>query len=411
MSEKQIEKEVQRQAVMFEEACSHGMISGCVKFETFAEQWFEEYANLNHKDTTLMRERNLSRRTYKGIGHLRMDKITAYDVQMFINSLAKSGTHYKTGKGLSYKTIRHHLNFVSTIFDYAIKLDMLTTNPCKKVTIPKRLDTGDPTGKEKRIYTKEQAKEFLKILSESDMMYRVYFTLCMFTGCRRAELLGLEWHDFDYEQQIVRIVRTSNYSKDRGMYTDTPKTVKSNRIIALPPEIIELVKEFQSQREEYIRNMGNKWQPTERLFTCQDGHPMHSNTPYNWLKRLCDRNNFPFYGIHTFRHINHMKTSLLNHMNKTTHSPAKTADVINLHLPSFIIFSFLHQICFQKHDPAYRPNRRGKNSSTRKAHEHVHKAGVQRCQHGYHHKEQHSAEEGEHNGQPCMLFRIDAHCK
>ena len=30
---------------------------------------------------------------------------------------------------------------------------------------------------------------------------------------------------------------------------------------------------------------------------------MHSNTPYNWLKRLCDRNNFPFYGIHTFKHF------------------------------------------------------------------------------------------------------------
>ena len=83
----------------------------------------------------------------------------------------------------------------------------------------------------------------------------------------------------------------------------TPKTKKSNRIIALPPEVLELVKQFKSERDYYVMNMGDKWHPTERLFTCQDGKPMHSNTPYNWLKRLCDRNNFPFYGIHTFRHF------------------------------------------------------------------------------------------------------------
>ena len=117
---------------------------------------------------------------------------------------------------------------------------MLTFNPCSKVTIPKKLENGNPTGKEKKIYTKEQAKEFLKILSESDMMYRVYFTLLMFTGGRRAEMLGLEWGDFNYEEQTVHITRTSNYSKQRGMYTDTPKTEKSNRIIALPPEVLEL---------------------------------------------------------------------------------------------------------------------------------------------------------------------------
>ena len=125
----------------------------------------------------------------------------------------------------------------------------------------------------------------------------------MFTGCRRGELLGLEWQDFDYEQLTVRIVRTSNYSKRKGVYTNTPKTEKSNRIIALPPEVLELVKNFKAERDEYARNMGTKWNDTERLFTSTDGCPMHVNTPYGWLKKLCDKNNFPFYGIHTFRHF------------------------------------------------------------------------------------------------------------
>ncbi len=232
-----------------------------------------------------------------------MDKITARDIQFFINNLVRYGVNLDNGKPLAYKTIRHHLSFVSAIFEYAIKLDMLNYNPCIKVTVPRNIENRAVKGGEKKIYTKEQAKEFLKILSGAPTMFRVYFTLCMFTGCRRGELLGLEWQDFDYEQRTVRIVRTSNYSKRKGVYTDTPKTEKSNRVIALPPEVLELVKKFKQERDEYARNMGTKWNDTERLFTSMDGRPMHVNTPYAWLKKLCDKNNFPFYGIHTFRHF------------------------------------------------------------------------------------------------------------
>lgn len=38
MTKKQIKKEVNRQAVMFEEACMHGFKVSAVKFEEFAEE-------------------------------------------------------------------------------------------------------------------------------------------------------------------------------------------------------------------------------------------------------------------------------------------------------------------------------------------------------------------------------------
>lgn len=37
MTEKQIEKKLQRQAVLFEQDCKHGQIASAVKFETFNE--------------------------------------------------------------------------------------------------------------------------------------------------------------------------------------------------------------------------------------------------------------------------------------------------------------------------------------------------------------------------------------
>ena len=54
MTAKQAEKEVQRQAILFEDKCLKGQITANIKFEDFAEQWFEEYAKLNLRNTSFV---------------------------------------------------------------------------------------------------------------------------------------------------------------------------------------------------------------------------------------------------------------------------------------------------------------------------------------------------------------------
>ena len=44
MTKKQIEKELNRQAVMFEESVNHGFKTSAMKFQDLAEEWFENYA-------------------------------------------------------------------------------------------------------------------------------------------------------------------------------------------------------------------------------------------------------------------------------------------------------------------------------------------------------------------------------
>lgn len=60
MTKRQIEKEMQRQAILFEEDCKRGQITAAVKFETFAEQWFEEYAKVNLRPTSYARMKQLN---------------------------------------------------------------------------------------------------------------------------------------------------------------------------------------------------------------------------------------------------------------------------------------------------------------------------------------------------------------
>ena len=297
MTAKQVEKELMRQVVLFEEKCKSGFQAKSIKFETMAEEWFEEYAKMNLRNTTYERLLQLRKRIYDAIGHLRMDKITPRQIQSFINGLAKDGANEKTGKPLATKTIRHHLSLISDIFSYAVKMDVVSYNPCSKVTVPK----GEQ--KEKKIYSVEEVKRFLGLLESEPLKYKVFFNLAVFSGFRRGELLGLEWKDVDFANNVISVRRTSCYTAQKGIYTDTTKTRKSQRSIKFPDAIMALLRQYKLELEGEAQRLGSKWVDTDRLFVKWNGEPMNNNTPYFWLNEFCEKHDLPFYGIHSFRHL------------------------------------------------------------------------------------------------------------
>ena len=54
MTQKQIEKELDRQAVLFEEKVKTGQyVDGNIRFQDFAERWFEDYGKEHLRERTL----------------------------------------------------------------------------------------------------------------------------------------------------------------------------------------------------------------------------------------------------------------------------------------------------------------------------------------------------------------------
>ena len=47
--------------------------------------------------------------------------------------------------------------------------------------------------------------------------YRAF--LFAYSDFKRSEMLGLEWKNVDFENNVVSINRTSNYTAKRGIYT------------------------------------------------------------------------------------------------------------------------------------------------------------------------------------------------
>lgn len=290
MTERQIEKELTRQMVLFEEECrGSSLTDGHIKFETFANQWLSEYVDVTLGKRTQYNYRQMLPRIFASIGHLYLDKITPRQLQRFVNGL----------DDLAPKTVKNHLSLVSAVFTYAVKMGMVQFNPCRAVTLPPLR-----AGKEKVCYTLEEAQRFLDALVGAPLRWQVFFSLALFGGFRREELCGFEFEDFDMERYTVSVRRASLYTPKDGIFTAPTKTAKSNRTLKLPVWLFDLVKRLQVEQATQRLALGDQWHECGRLFTKLDGSPMGLQQPYQWLQRFCQEQGLPFYGVHQFRHLN-----------------------------------------------------------------------------------------------------------
>lgn len=306
MTSRKIDKELKRLSVLFEEQVKQNqddntnkVASNHITFKELADEWLDLVTTTkDQKISSIERLKSCKERTYNAIGKTEVKKITYRQIQKFILDLSKQGVNQRTGQGLSTKTQKHYICFISDVMKYAIKCGIIISNPCKNISVVKTEQ------KEKDIYSLEELKSILaKINEKAPTDYKTFFAITSYLGLRRGEVLGLEYKDFDFDNSTVSIVRTSNYrNKATGIYTSTPKTKSSCRVLAVPDIVLDLVKQLKNEQADQSIKCGDLWHDTDRLFITWCGEPMHPNTPYTWLERFCDENKLPFKGLHSFRH-------------------------------------------------------------------------------------------------------------
>jgi integrase len=319
MTQKQIEREVNRQAVLFEEKAKTEYEAEQKRkadrqmqeeyrieyakehttFQELADEWLElQEASNEYKHSSLIKLKGCKERTYKAIGGMLVSKLSFRKIQLFITSLAKDGVNQKTGTGLSIKSQKSYLTFISDVMLYAKRCGIIEHNPCRDIVFTKT------ESKDKTVYSLDEAKSLLLAIdSKAPTEYKLLFNLLAYCGMRKGEALGLEYKDIDFDKSVLTISRTSNYHEGYGVYTDTPKTKASYRTLYIQPKIIDLIKQVQAEQQERAEQCGDQWEDTDRLFVNWCGKPLHPNIPYKWLKRFCESESIPFKGLHSFRHF------------------------------------------------------------------------------------------------------------
>lgn len=225
-------------------------------------------------------------------GFMKIDSITIADVQKFANDKSKKFVNY-----------RDFISSVSRIFEYAISLNIVSDNPVKRITIPKRIDN---VNEEKKInyYTKDELKEFLACCKESQPYYIfAFFQVLSASGCRQGEILGLQWKYVDFEENCIHINQTLARGKDRRLYLEQPKTKHSKRSISLDSTTMNILKQWRIEQKEYMFKLGHNTTNKDQLvFSNIDNSFMQLTKPRKWMLQNMSKHNLRIITIHGFRH-------------------------------------------------------------------------------------------------------------
>jgi integrase len=211
--------------------------------DEFAYTSFEIHKN-NRKKITQDRYVRLYEKHIKPFfGKKRLDHIKPSALAKWQNTLSE----YLAGK--SIKGVRTIFN---TIFDDALKDDIINKNPFSHIRAPKQEDVI-----EKLPFNME---EIMTILNNCHDNIRAFLAIGFFTGMRTGEIIGLKWSDVKFDDMIIEVRR----ARRQGIESK-PKTINSIRDV----EILDILLPYLMEH----KNLGIS---NEYIFETYTGLPFNT---------------------------------------------------------------------------------------------------------------------------------------
>lgn len=296
-SEKTARKKAEAFAATFEKECREGTTTDSrQKFASFCDYVISLKEQRGVKHSTIVRYRELTRRIYPQIGHIKLRELRADHLNDLYTLLGQEGLNKRTSGKLSAKTILEHHRLISTVLEQAVKEGLVPFNVASRATLPKA------EHKEVNYFQPEQVAAIRDALELEPIKWKTLVHLLLITGARRGEILGLKWDKVDFAGNRIYICNSVLYSADVGIYETTPKTERSKRYITLPVESMQLLREYRVWQIERRLQLGGYYQDRGFLFTQEDGGPMHPDSVTDWLNKFSIRHGLPHINAHAFRH-------------------------------------------------------------------------------------------------------------
>jgi len=177
----------------------------------------------------------------------------------------------------------------------AVVRELLLRNPVSLIAPPK-VDSN-----EVEILTSERVKTVLHALRGVEIYAHVVVLLS--TGIRRGELMALQWGDVDFDKGKLRIERSLEATKARGLRLKAPKTKHGRRLISLPPLAVEVLREQRKAQLEHRLKLGiGKLLPTHYVFGDVVGEARHPGWLTDKWQSVLKTKNLPRVSLHALRH-------------------------------------------------------------------------------------------------------------
>ncbi|WP_373739379.1 tyrosine-type recombinase/integrase [Jeotgalibaca porci] len=260
-------------------------------FKEATESWLAVYKQTRIKQNTYENSVfKFEQHILPKFGHLLLANITPDYCQKVVLNWAEY-----------YQEFSNLISLTSRVFDYArLTLKVIDDNPIKDIIRPV---TKDKTPYESPHYDREQLAHFLSCADQIDAQTSILFRLLAYTGCRKGEILGLQWRDYDEISNSIRIERTAAYTKAGKVSLHAPKTQSGVRTISLDEETGKRLREWKTtQRKELLMRGYSARSTTQHIVTNKKNGIMHLSSPNYLLIKIEKKYDIDHISIHGFRH-------------------------------------------------------------------------------------------------------------
>jgi len=197
-------------------------------------------------------------------------------------------------------TVIHYHAVIHRALKYAVKTDLILSNPADKVDRPRKeaFQAG--------FYDKDELNALFAVVKGSQLEIPVM--LAGFYGLRRSEVLGLKWDAIDFNNNTITIRHTiTTFNVDGKRVTvasDTTKTKSSMRTLPLVPLFRERLLALKVEQQENQRLSGKSYNMQYIDYICVDeiGDLTAPNYITGAFPKLLERSGLRRIRFHDLRH-------------------------------------------------------------------------------------------------------------
>ncbi|GHO75601.1 site-specific integrase [Ktedonobacter sp. SOSP1-85] len=255
--------------------------------DQFLKYWFEDVYRLAVRPSTYKNTHSLVYNyLIPGLGHVKLQKLTAQKIQTFYAQKMK--------EGVSAIRVRCIHGALHTALEHARRVKLVSVNVCTDVQLPSR-----PKPRH-MVLTPEQAALFLQKIRDHELEALV--TLALTTGMRKGELIGLRWSDIDFDKGMLKVSRAVVYVNNVGFVEGEPKTEASKRIIMLPAFVLSALSAHHMNLIEKSLDVGKVWVDHDLVFPNDKGDFLMPSALFRRFRKLLKQVGLPDMRFHDLRH-------------------------------------------------------------------------------------------------------------
>ncbi len=211
-----------------------------MKLEELFSEWLSGLETGGLKPRTCARYREIVRlHLIPAFGKTEADALTRRQINEFLTRKRLGDEEEPPMSGSSVSLMLTVLNLV---FEYACDMEIVEWNPCERVRRPTK-----EVMRRAEAYSREEQKRLEQVIENLGDARLNGVLLCLYTGLRIGELVGLEWSDLKENCRFLSVSRTVYRSKNADgkyqLYVDVPKTDSSTRMIPLPMHITQMLRQ------------------------------------------------------------------------------------------------------------------------------------------------------------------------